>query len=164
MNSVTLEGSLGIIGISFIDDSYHPKGLFLKAGPKFYFTPDYTFDGMKRFNDFQGAYFKPEIIYSGFGFDYDYYYSYQTTKQRGVNNSVALMLNFGKQWVLARILTLDIYTGIGYGKSWQYLKDNTSGGNAVLNEDFTTYKYSHLEVPETPLALSAGFKIGILLK
>ena len=65
-NNITLEGNLGIIGIGFIDDSYNPAGLFLKGGPRLYVSPDYFFDGMKRYNDFQGAYFKPEFIYSGF--------------------------------------------------------------------------------------------------
>ncbi len=93
-NSITLTGDIGIIGASLAPISSQAKGVFVKAGTKFYFSPDYLIDGMKRFNDFQGTYFSPQIIYSGFGFDYNMV-SYRT--DRGVNNSFALMLEFGKQ-------------------------------------------------------------------
>lgn len=162
-NNITLEGNIGFIGVSFIDDNLNPKGLFIKGGPRLYFTPDYTMDGMKRYNDFQGMYFNPELIYTGFGFDYNYY-SYLPGKQRGINNSIALMLNFGKQWVLAKVLTLDIYAGIGYGKSWIDMKDNPSNVYPGIDYSVLPYKYSHVEVPYTPLTLDAGFNIGILLK
>src|SRR5258706_10303793 len=44
-NSITLDGELGITGVGVIHDNLHPAGIFLKVGPKFYFSPDYTFDG-----------------------------------------------------------------------------------------------------------------------
>ncbi len=164
-NNVTLEGNLGIIGISLIDDGNHAKGLFIKAGPRLYFTPDYHLDGMTRYNDFQGAYFKPEFIYSGFGFDYSAYNSVAGiyTTERGINNSIALMLNFGKQWVLARIVTLDLHAGAGYGTSF-YNFDATAPTYGYPDSFEESHKYSHIQVPEIPLTFSAGFDIGILLK
>ena len=165
MNNITIEGNIGIIGLSFIDDPYKGKGLFIKAGPRLYFSPDYTMDGMKRYNDFQGGYFKPEIVYSGFGFDYEYYNSsYQYTKGRGVNNSVGLILNFGRQWVLAKIISLDIYGGIGYSKSWEKIDQHPVNALPYSDEYFAPYKYSHVEAYPVPLGLSAGFNIGVLLK
>ncbi|MGB3074136.1 MAG: hypothetical protein WBB36_02380 [Chitinophagales bacterium] len=164
-NNITLEGNIGIIGLSFIDDGYNGKGIFIKAGPKLYFTPDYLLDGMKRYNDFQGGYFKPEFIYSGFGFDYESYNSTNGiyTTERGTNNSIALMLNFGKQWVLAKIISLDLHGGIGYGTSFFHY-NSTAPGYGYPDSFDESYKYSHFEVPEVPLTFSAGFDIGILLK
>lgn len=167
MNNVTIEGNLGIIGLSFVDDPYRGKGVFIKAGPRLYFSPDYAMDGMKRFNDFQGGYFKPEIVYSGFGYDYNYYNAntYTYTTGRGVNNSVGLILNFGRQWVLAKIIALDIYAGIGYSKSWEKVDQQPANTYPYTDLYYPPNKYSHLEVdPSVPLAFSAGFNIGLLLK
>ena len=164
MNNITIEGNIGIIGLSFIDDPYKGKGLFIKAGPRLYFSPDYTMDGMKRYNDFQGGYFKPEIVYSGFGFDYEYYSGYATITGRGINNSVGLILNFGRQWVLAKIISLDIYAGIGYSKSWEKIDEPPVNAFPYSDDYFAPYKYSHVEAYPVPLGLSAGFNIGVLLK
>lgn len=162
-NKITLEGNIGIIGLSLVDDDRNGKGIFIKAGTRLYFTPDYLLEGMKRYNDFQGAYFKPEIIYSGFGFDYDVITSIGTyVKKRGTNNSIALMLNLGKQWVFAKTISLDLHGGIGYGTSFiNYNGGNT--GNVILSETMSN-KYSHIEVNEIPLVFEAGFDIGMLLK
>lgn len=163
-NHITLKGHMGLIGVSFVDFD-HTKGLFLKAGPKLYFNPDYVLEGMKRFNDFQGAYFNPEIIYSGFSFDYDSYNAATgiNSEQRATNNSIAVMLNLGKQWVLSGIISLDLHAGIGYGTSFITYED--SQPPSVSGQDsYVTYKFSHAESPEIPLVFSAGFDIGVLLK
>jgi hypothetical protein len=168
MNSLTIEGTLGIIGVGIIPDNLHPAGIFIKVGTRFYFSPDYTFDGLRRTNDFQGAYFKPEFIYSGFGFDYDIYN--QTTGAfgtgRGSNNSFALMLNFGKQWVLAKTIAIDLYAGIGYGGSIVNAPDYYNYGSTSYNEEYLVpQKYSHLQPDnQIPLAFEAGFNIGWLLR
>lgn len=163
-NKVTLAGSLGIIGVGFIEVD-HAKGIFLKLGPRMYFNPDYLLEGMKRYNDFQGAYFNPQIIYSGFGFDYDSYNSATGvyTSQRATNNSIALMLNFGKQWVLAKTISLDLHAGIGYGTSGINYEDSQPPSSGSQDQ-YLTYKFSHAESPEIPLVFSAGFDIGILIK
>ena len=167
-NSITLDGEIGIIGVGFIDDNLHPAGIFLKMGPKLYFSPDYTFDGMHRFNDLQGAYFKPEIIYSGFAFDYDHLNQSGSaiTNDRGTNHSFALMLNFGKQWILAKVVSLEMYAGIGYGGSIVNAPGAYGYGSYSLNEnDMIPYKYSHLQTgSQVPLAFDAGLNIGILIR
>ncbi|MCY7410878.1 MAG: DUF3575 domain-containing protein [Chitinophagales bacterium] len=168
MNSMTIEGSIGIIGAGFIQDNLHPAGIFIKAGPKFFFSPDYTFDGLHRANYLQGAYFNPEIVYSGFAFDYETYNSSNGTfgTARGSNNSFALMLNFGKQWVLAKIIAIDLYAGVGYGGSAVNAPDAYGYGNSSYNEsEIVPYKYSHLQPDnQIPIAVQAGFKIGVLIK
>ncbi|HYV95657.1 MAG TPA: DUF3575 domain-containing protein [Chitinophagales bacterium] len=165
VNSVTFTGDIGIIGASVVPINNHATGLFVKGGVKFYFSPDYTMDGMKRFNDFQGAYFNPQIIYSGFGFDYSGNSSSGYGDKRGVNNSFALMLQLGKQWILAKTISLELYGGMGYGWSSIYAPDYFSGYGSYDLNYLVPYKYSHLQVSNTiPFALDAGFKIGILLK
>jgi hypothetical protein len=163
-----LTGDLGIIGASVVPINNNAAGLFVTGGVKLYFSPDYLMDGMRRFNDFQGGYFNPVIIYSGFGFDYDSYN--QTTgtyvSKRGVNNSFALMLHFGRQWVLAKTVSIEMYGGIGYGWSSVSAPDYFNAYGVLADANWLVpYKYSHLQFSnEVPLAIDAGFKIGILLK
>jgi len=163
IRSITLTGEAGIIGASFVHLDDHQKGLLLKAGAKFYFSPDYYLDGMKRYNDFQGAYFNPVLVYSGFGFDY---YDYNGKKQRGTNNSFGLLLHLGKQWVINNVVALELYGGVGYGYSWVSAPNYTyNAGYSTDLSDIQPYKFSHLQ-PENsiPIAFDAGFNIGILLK
>jgi hypothetical protein len=168
IKSVTFTGELGIIGASLVPLTNRELGVFMKSGVKLYFSPDYYMDGMKRYNDFQGSYFNPEIIYSGFGFDYNSYNqtsgAYST--MRGVNNSIALMLQFGKQWVLAKTISIEMYGGIGYGWSSINIPGYYSGNGvfADLNSQVPD-KFSHLQFSnEVPVAIDAGFNIGLLLK
>jgi len=163
VNSISLTGQVGIIGLSFVPLEKHQKGLFLTAGAKLYFAPDYWIDGMKRYNDFQGFYFNPEIVYSGFGFDY---YDINGVKRRGSNNSFALLLNFGKQWTIANTVSIELYGGVGYGGS-SVSADNYSYSNGYSSDlnEIVPYKFSHYQWSnQVPFAIDGGFNIGILLK
>ncbi|MFI5135153.1 MAG: DUF3575 domain-containing protein [Chitinophagales bacterium] len=160
VNSITITGEAGIIGASFVPLDRHDKGMFLKGGAKFYFAPDYWLDGMKRYNDLQGFYFNPEIVYSGFGFDYA---DQNGVNQRGINNSFALMLHLGKQWVIANTISLEIYGGAGYG--WSSISAPDYSFSLASLDDELAYKFSHVQVShDVPLAFDAGFNIGVLLK
>jgi len=163
IKSITLTGEAGIIGASLVHLDAHQKGFLMKAGAKFYFSPDYYLDGMKRYNDFQGAYFNPVLVYSGFGFDY---YDNNGKKQRGTNNSFGLLLHLGKQWVISNVIALELYGGIGYGYSWVSANEYSySAGNVTDLSEIQPYKFSHIQPSnDVPIAFDAGFNIGILLK
>lgn len=167
-NKMILDGSLGIIGPSLSNFSEHPKGVYLKAGTKFFFNPDFIVEGMQRYNDFQGTYFEPQLIYSGFSFQnpVDIYdpntgaYLGQTTYKETSKNW-AMSLNLGRQWVLANIVSLNIYGGIGYGGS------NTTNHSNLYYGEFENhpYKFSHTFFSNNfPMILTDGLTIGILLK
>jgi len=65
-------------------------------------------------------------------------------------SSVAFLINFGKQYVLSNIMTMDWHFGVGYGFS--------SGGEE-------RYNFGYMNGPkESPIALSAGFTIGFMGK
>lgn len=168
VNSVTFSGELGIIGASVVDINNRATGVFVRSGVKLYYSPDYLMDGMKRYNDFQGGYFNPVIIYSGFGFDYNSYNQTTSTYdiRRGVNHSIALMLHFGRQWVLAKTISIDIYSGIGYGWSHVNMPEYYNGYGILADANLLVpNKFSHLQFSnDVPLAIDAGLNIGILLR
>ncbi|MBX7142091.1 MAG: DUF3575 domain-containing protein [Chitinophagales bacterium] len=161
-NNITFTGSLGIIGASLVHLEGHQAGLFLKPGIKLYFAPDYWLDGMRRYNDLQGFYFNPTLVYSGFGFDY---YNNNGNKERGTNHSFGLLLNLGKQWVISNSFSLELYAGAGYGWSAISAPDYNSSPYSTDLSDIAPYKFSHLQPSnQVPIAFDAGFNMGILLK
>jgi hypothetical protein len=158
-NQISLTGEIGIIGLGLTTDERASKGFFLKAGPKIYFSPDWMMDGMYRFNNMQGVYFLPQIILTYFNSvdSYDSWF-YQASPAKTSTFSYALMLNLGKQWVLAHVVSLDLHFGVGYG-------GNSYSGNSDFFS-FNTYRqYSHVGGTNSePFAMSAGITIGVPIK
>ena len=146
---VVLSAQIGIIGPSVTSNSYgngNPyttSGMFIEVGPKLFFSPDFVSVGTLRYNSMQGGYFKPEVIFSAFSTNQ---YSMGGTNQY---SGLAVMLNFGKQWILAHSVSLDMYVGIGYG-----INANGNGTNEII------YNYYSYEVVG-PLAFSAGLNLGL---
>ena len=151
------EVSLGIIGLGVDNNDENPQGAFAKFGMKFIKSPDFYLKGMRYAHILKGTYVKPEIAFSIYSHDPDYYYYYyeygssSDNKNRKTNWAAALNIIVGKQYIFNDIFLLDMFFGLGYGFS----KDNDnesyhygfSGGNS-----------------DTPLTITAGLKIGILLK
>jgi hypothetical protein len=149
------EVSLGIIGLGDDFNDEDPRGVFAKFGMKFIKSPDFYLKGMRYAHVLKGTYVKPEIAFSTYSYDpVNYYYgddiiSYD--RDRESNWAMAVNIIVGKQYVFNDIFLLDMYFGLGYGFS----KDNSdesyhygfSGGNS-----------------DTPLTVTGGIKIGILLK
>lgn len=158
-NQISLTGEISIIGPGLTTDERASKGFFLKAGPKFYFSPDWMMDGMYRFNDMQGAYFQPQIVITYFNSvdSYDSWF-YQSPAVKTNTLGYALLLNFGKQWVLAHAISLDLHFGVGYG-------GNSYSGNTDFFSFNTYQQYSHIGGTNAePFAMSAGITIGVPLK
>jgi hypothetical protein len=155
----SIEAALGIIGMGITDDS-DPVGAFVKMGYKFIKTPDFYLRGMRYAHILKGGYVRPEIqlgyynkkqeIYNR---DYSngYYESFYSVKNINVVTG-ALLLNLGKQWIYDNSFLVDIHAGVGYGF------DN----NIYSNGD---YHYGFLLVDDgVPISLTAGLKIGMLVK
>ena len=167
-NKIILDGDLGIIGPSVSNFDQNASGLYFKAGTKFFFNPDFMVEGMFRYNDFQGTYFEPQLIYSSFGYDVlSYTYNPNTgnsTSQtyRGTSNSWALSMNLGRQWVLANVLSLNLFGGVGYGGSYNSTNEPTGTFIETIGHP---YKFSHLAISnDFPIIFTNGITLGILLK
>jgi|AntAceMinimDraft_16_1070373.scaffolds.fasta_scaffold09155_2 hypothetical protein len=158
-----LDFKIGIIGPGLGVADNIGSGVFVKAGPKFLVGQDFVIPGMRYAHPLKGKYIKPEIIFSSFKIkNYPYYnnstHSYEETDVR--SNSLAINIVFGRQWVLGNIMTLDIYSGIGYGLFCDTKADDSNASGETF---FEGYQYSHLYMGKNfPLALSAGFTVGII--
>ncbi|MFY0654122.1 MAG: hypothetical protein JXQ96_18945 [Cyclobacteriaceae bacterium] len=143
-NFTSFEAKVGFIGLGKQFHDFRDVGIFVKAGPKFKLKPSYATEGTFGTHLLKGSYIRPELAFSVFSHD-EYERRYDQTI-----TSFAILINYGKQHVLGRIMTLDWHVGLGYGFSnddeQSYYYGYTAGGN-----DF-------------PLAFSAGFTLGFLLK
>jgi len=154
-NNLILSSQVGLIGPG-VTTTTPATGGFIEVGPKLFFSPDWLMDGMHRYNAQQGGYFKPEIALSVFSQPTSYYsYPGPVTTSNQTFTGVALILNFGKQWILANSFALDMYVGIGYSINTQ----STSAYN--YNEGPTNY-FSYITTGSSfPLAFSGGINLGV---
>ncbi len=148
-NWMGIETRLGIIGIGSDPDNREGRGAFVKVGPKFKLKPVFIEDGMRGSHYLRGSYIRPEIAISVYNHnDLDDPFDNVSDPNRETVSSVAFLINFGKQYVLSNVMTLDWHIGVGYGIS--------SGGKEE-------YNYGFINGPkESPMAVSAGFTIGFL--
>ena len=145
-NSTSIEAKLGIIGIGQQSD-ISAKGAFIKIGPKFKLEPEYATSDLFGTHLLRGQYIRPEIIVGHYRMDDNIYDS--RNEQRDIT-AFSIMINYGKQHVLGKIMSIDWYMGIGYGFS---------------NEDGESYYFSHFSGNGSyPIAFNAGFTLGFLFK
>ena len=172
----SIELSLSIIGlgknISFDDYYYDPitglsmdyrrgaVGAAVGFGYKFIKTPDFLNRNIRYAHILQGSYFKP-VAYLG---------TYSENIIRQKNNGIekdrrttvygSLMMEFGKQWVVADRVVLDMFFGVGYG--FDNINDEATYNS--YSDEYSAYHYTNIKVGKAPaLALNTGFRIGILL-
>lgn len=145
------EAALGVVGLGFDPQEYNPAGAYGKFAFKFIRTPDFYVNRMRYAHILKGAYFAPELAlrymkFDGYNYNYSYDYSYyEQGKMRKEDFSLAIMLKFGKQWVLDDSFIVDLYCGIGYGYT---------SSEDELNYGFVTFDSS------TPIAITGGLRIG----
>ncbi len=172
----SLEFSLSLIGLgsnfSFDEYYYDPitgnevkyrrgaLGAAFGFGYKFIKTPDFLSRNIRYAHLLQGSYFKP-VAYLG-----SYRENILEHKPGGLLKDHrlvvygSLMTEFGKQWVVAEKVVLDMYFGVGYAFD---NVDEDSHINASADE-YSAYHYTNIKVGRIPaLALNTGFRIGILL-
>lgn len=144
------EAKVGIIGLHVGSASdMKQSGILIKGGPKFKLNPDFVTDDLKGAHLLSGKYIRPEIVFSQYTEEIDYYGNNYENEKRNFT-SLAFLITYGHQYVLANIMTLDYHFGLGYGYS------SAKEGK---------YNYSHSSgSSDFPIAVSAGFTIGVLLK
>jgi len=144
------ETALGIIGLGFDPQDYNPRGVFGKFAYKFMKDPDFYMQRMHYAHVLKGGYIAPEIAlrYMSFVSD-EYLYTVNSnveTSDRKENFALAVMLKFGKQWVIDDSFLVDIFGGIGYG----------FGG-----DDYEILNYGFIVGDEeVPIAFTGGIRLG----
>jgi hypothetical protein len=175
----SLEFSLGLIGLGKSEriDWYYgqsqnikrgQRGAFLSGGYKFGKMPSFILFGKTKMSHImQGTYVKP-ILYLG------HYKENQVIEKSGNTHELdkqnvtfgALQIEFGKQWVFADKVIMDLYWGLGYGvdnkeEIYQYY----NGGYPNYYDGTSSFNYANARAGRSPgLSLSFGLKLGMLLK
>lgn len=144
------EAKLGIIGLGLDNDDTNPSGFLIKGGPKFKLNPDFVTDDLKGAHLLSGKYIRPEIVFAHYNEEVSFYDGSSVRTVTENFTSVAFLITYGRQYILANIMTLDYHIGLGYGY------DSSEEGR---------YNFSHSNGDNSfPIAISAGFTIGVLLK
>lgn len=149
----SIETTLGLIGLGVDVAGINPAGATVKFGYKMIKTPDYLIPGMRAKHILNGGYIKPEVILNYFNYDdnyYDYYASPTGTRESSFSG--AIVLNFGKQWIMNNFL-VDLFVGTGFGFASNSGGDYDNGG--------LYYGFAGAW-PDFPIAFTGGLKIGFL--
>jgi len=175
-----LEITAGIInnkmGLSVNGSNSGPltDGGIVGVGVKFLLGQDYYVKGMKYAHPLKGRYIKPEILYAGFiqhGVVSGYYPGpYGSVGQPYITdqkiNSVAILFNYGRQFILGNILTVGYSVGIGYSINGMTSSSNTpappSSSLFGNTNEAPTYLYTHDHAG--PLAFNGNITVGYIFK
>ncbi len=134
----SLEFAVGVIGAGRKIGTYTSEGASFRLGYKFIKSPDFYLKGMRYAHLLKGSYFRPEIATS-------FYRRHAKDIFSG-----AILFNVGNQWVFDDLIAVDLYVGVGYGYSSEEEYD-IQYGYSTGSGDF-------------PIALTSGFRIGVLIK
>ncbi len=148
---VSWEAKVGFIGLGVDNsDNTDPSGFLFRGGPKFKLNPDFATRDLRGSHLLGGKYIKPEIVLSLYNEDVVDFNSFNDIRRRESFRSIAFMINYGRQYILADVMSVDWHVGVGYGF------DNSSDGK---------YHHSHANGDGSfPIAVSGGFTVGFLLK
>lgn len=170
-----------------LNNSTHNSGVFIKPGIKFFLGEDFSIKGLKYAHPLKGRYVKLDLAISYINFQdlTMVYYSQNNYPYSGVQtvrtvysnlNTVAYggFVNYGRQFILGNILTLDYYAGIGFtGQTESYSNPdfftNPFGtGNQQQyyygNErNYTSNYHGFIRVPTLGLSFTAGFRVGYII-
>ena len=155
-------------------------GAYLKPGVKFMIGQDYSLKGMKYAHPLKGRYIKLDLAVSFMNFQNVAYstanpYSYYTQIYDNVSdvNTVAYggFVNYGRQFILANILTLEYYVGLGFtGQADKYYNTTTTASpyygyyNYYSSEARNVGNYhGFFRWSEVGLAFTAGFRVGYII-
>jgi hypothetical protein len=163
------------------NNTFH-TGFFIKPGVKFFLGQDYSIRGLKYAHPLKGRYIRLDLAFAYLNYqnvqraDYIYMYGtpYQPSSMRTISTDLTSFayggfVNYGRQFILSNVLTLEYYIGAGF----------TGQSNSYSNEEFAkpvnNYSYYYddarsisnyhgfLRMPTIGLSITAGFRIGYIL-
>ena len=176
-----LELSVGLINNSMIEKTVNQKthltqGGIFKAGVKFLLGQDYYVSGMKYTHPLKGRFLKPEIAFSSFttrglqrykytNSTYPYGSSTLITSDQKVT-SAAVIINYGRQYILGNIITFSYSVGAGYSfADVKYNNPNFAAASGYQDAyNVPTNMYTHLRGRNLPLAFTASVTLGYIFK
>ncbi len=130
-------------------------GTFVKAGAKFIFGQDFVMNGMRKSHLLNGAYVRFDVYASYIKYDDIKYYIHTANYSApwygpmnatekttdGHNYNAGFLVCVGKQHVLANLITLEYYAGMGFNASSYSFTQNDFNENGPINPDGSQYYY-----------------------
>ncbi|MCE3258846.1 MAG: hypothetical protein K0S12_487 [Bacteroidetes bacterium] len=149
-------------------------GAYFKPGVKFFLGQDFSVRGLKYAHPLKGRYVKLDLATSYVNYQgliaYDYNYGYSSPTRTVTSNlntfSYGAFVNYGRQFILGNVLTLDYYVGVGFtGVSYNYTNPEflklSYYDYQVMNGTYNYYGF--LRTPQLGLSFTAGFRIGYII-
>lgn len=137
------------------------RGLYVGAGYKFSKLPDFINRNIRYSHIMQGFYVKPTAYIGSYSENVLSDKNGQIVVDRRSVFFGAVMLDFGKQWVMGDRFLLDVHYGFGY------IGDNIDSDNyyyASFGDEYSAHNYGVIRVGRSPgLGLMGGIKVGWLL-
>ncbi len=181
----SIEFNFGIIGwgvnnykpssdnYGYSSDGVSASGAFVRAGYKFIKSPDFYLKGMRYAHVMKGSYVRPELTIGAcnetltYSNNNSYYFGgASSTPGRTLTKQVqfgAIMIDFGKQWVMNNIFLVDYFVGFGYGFSSK--KDDKDYNNNLGTLGYSGNNHAFIGPwSSTPFAFTCGLKVGMLIK
>jgi len=185
-SSITNSSVFGNNGISSNLGSPFTIGAYIKPGVKFFLGQDFSVKGLKYAHPLKGRYIKLDLAVSYLNFQniqtyvygsspsYPYPSSTYTIVSTDLNSvSYGGFINYGRQFILGNILTMDYYVGLGFtGQSNTYTNPNyisTLGQNNPYGYGYydqsnnVSNYYGFIRYPNMGLSFTAGFRIGYII-
>ena len=142
----SLEVGIGLIGLGF-NTFNDPVGGFVDIGYKLRHRPLLFGRGDRYSHLLNGSYVRPRVTIGSFDRDGNELIS--GTPERLNHTYFVAALDFGRQFVLADVATIEYYIGVGYGASTNYF------------DDINPIYYSNIMIDN--FVYSTGLRVGILL-
>lgn len=176
-----LNGQRDAFGNNYTNGSN--TGAYIKPGVKFFLGQDYSVKGMKYAHPLKGRYIKLDLAFSYLNFQnlqrsaVGYNGTTYTTSSVSTNaNTFAYggFVNYGRQFILGNILTLEYYIGIGFtGHSYSYTNPNYTknfscgpyNSSYNNNDDVqnTSNFHGFMRTQGLGLSYTGGFRIGYII-
>jgi hypothetical protein len=175
------------------------SGFYFKPGIKFFLGQDFNIKGLKYAHPLKGRYVKFDLAicnvnYNDLSITYNSGGTTTYNTQTGTSiytpgstqtvysdlKTVAYggFINYGRQFILGNILTMDYYFGVGFtGQSLSYSNPNfkknpfqstNPNGSYISNYGFnenayTTNYHTFWRIPDAGMSFTAGFRIGYII-
>lgn len=182
-NSMTTSQSFYSYGVSSHFGNPYCYGFYFKPGVKFFLGQDFSVKGLKYAHPLKGRYIRLDFAVSYVNVQnvtsairtntYPYYYSttgYVSTDISSV--CIGGLINYGRQFILGNVLTLDYYFGIGYSfQTYSYSNPDylttalsNTWNQRPSDQGGNIFRYGALlRIPGVGVSGSAGLKLGYII-
>jgi len=154
-------------------------GAYLKPGVKFFLGQDYSVKGLRYAHPLKGRYLKLDLAVSYLNYENvgrqvgGYYPTPPSTIYTDIT-TVALggFVNYGRQFILGNLLTMEYFIGIGYtGQNYKYSNPNFTNNSGIYPGGYYYYNdaqnisnyHGFMRIPLVGISGTAGFRIGYII-